>query len=65
MALTQLKLELLKAGISQRSVAEKARIQESTLSLVVTGKYNADPVLMDRIARAAGIPRARLFLDKR
>ena len=58
---TKLKLRLLQKGISQRQVAKVAGIHESTLSLIVTGKYLPKQNQIDGIARAVGEEPEELF----
>ena len=58
---TKLKLRLLQKGISQRQVAKVAGVHESTLSLIVTGKYLPNQNQIDKIARAVGEEPEELF----
>ena len=59
--ITKLKLEILKSGLSQKSIAEKARINEAILSLISNGKLIPDRRQRQRIAVAMGIHEEDLF----
>lgn len=52
--MTRLQLELLRSGVSQRELAERAGICESSLSRICHGKEPAYPNRGKRIAEALG-----------
>jgi transcriptional regulator with XRE-family HTH domain len=51
---TRLQLELLRLGVSQRELAERASVAESSLSRICNGKEPAYPKRGKRIAEALG-----------
>ena len=52
--MTRLQLELLRQGVSQRELAEKAHVNEASLSRICNGKEPAYPKRGKRIAEALG-----------
>lgn len=52
--MTRLQLELLRRGLSQRELAERAGVCESSLSRICNGKEPAYPGRGKRIADALG-----------
>ena len=52
--LVRLKLELLRRGISQRELAERAHVNETSLSRIIHGREPAYPERGRRIAVALG-----------
>ena len=52
--MTRLQLELLRRGVSQRELAERASVSESSLSRICNGKEPAYPRRGKRIAEALG-----------
>ena len=52
--MTRLQYELLKRGVSQRELAEKAHVNEASLSRICNGKEPAYPQRGQRIAEALG-----------
>ncbi len=64
MALTKLKLVLLKRGLMQKQVARKAGIHESTLSMIATGKCLPDQKQRELIASAVESKPADIFDEK-
>ena len=53
-ALVRLKLELLRRGMSQRELAERAHVNETSLSRIIHGREPAYPKRGERIAAALG-----------
>lgn len=51
---TRLQYELLRQGVSQRELARKARVNETSLSRICNGKEPAYPARGKRIAEALG-----------
>ncbi len=64
MALTKLKIVILKRGLTQKAVAEKAGIHESTLSQIARGTYVPDQKQKERIARAVETNPDDIFDEK-
>lgn len=52
--LVRLQLELLRRGISQRELAERAHVNETSLSRIIHGREPAYPKRGERIAAALG-----------
>lgn len=52
--MTRLQLELLRRGVAQRELAEKAHVNEASLSRICNGKEPAYPRRGKRIAEALG-----------
>jgi transcriptional regulator with XRE-family HTH domain len=59
--ITKLKLEILKSGLTQKFIAEKARINEGLLSQISNGKLIPNKRQRQRIAVALGIHQEDLF----
>ena len=53
-ALVRLKLELLRRDMSQRELAERAHVNEASISRICRGKEPAYPKRGERIAAALG-----------
>ena len=49
---SKLKLILFEGGMSQRDLAKKSGVHESTISLAINGKYNLDEIQKAKIAKA-------------
>ena len=64
MALTKLKLVILRRGLTQKQVARKAGIHESTLSMIATGKYVPNQKQRELIAGAVESKPADIFDEK-
>lgn len=52
--MVRLKLELLRRGMSQRELAERAHVNEASVSRICHGREAAYPERGRRIARALG-----------
>jgi DNA-binding XRE family transcriptional regulator len=52
MKTTKLKQELIERGIKQNWLAQRTGINESILSLIISGKYNPDERQKNNIAAA-------------
>lgn len=52
--MVRLKLELLRRGMSQRELAERAHVNEASISRICRGKEPAYPKRGERIAAAFG-----------
>lgn len=63
--LTTLKLKLLEKGVTQRSVAKAAGINEGLLSLISNGRYLPDAVQRKKIASVVNVPERELFQELR
>jgi transcriptional regulator with XRE-family HTH domain len=59
--LTKLKMLILTEGLTQRGLAHRAGINESTLSLIASGRYRPDASQRSRIARVLKRPETELF----
>jgi transcriptional regulator with XRE-family HTH domain len=57
---TPLKLELLKRGLIQADIAEKAHLSESRLNRILNGRASAQDYELKNLARALGVPRDEL-----
>ncbi len=64
MALTKLKLVILRRGLTQKQVARKAGIHESTLSMIATGKCLPDQKQRELIAGAVESKPTDIFDEK-
>jgi transcriptional regulator with XRE-family HTH domain len=58
---TKLKAALLEAGMTQRGLAEKTKIPENYISMVIHGKYFLDEMQMLKVAVVLGREETRLF----
>jgi len=59
--ITKLKVEIWKSGLTQKSIAKKARINEGILSQIANGKLLPDKRQRQRIAVALGVHQEDLF----
>ena len=59
--LSRLRIEILKEGITQRELADRSGLAESTISLICNNRYLADPIQRGRISEALGLPESKLF----
>lgn len=59
-----LRCEMKKQHISQRSLSEKAKVSQSYLSLLCTGKKTPSLDALSRISDALQIPIESFFLDE-
>jgi transcriptional regulator with XRE-family HTH domain len=64
MALTKLKIAILEKGLTQKMVAQKAGIHESTLSQIARGTYVPDHRQKQLISRAINEEAEELFSDR-
>lgn len=58
---TKLKSVILETGITQRHIARRSGIHETTLSLIANGRYIPDERQKKAIADALGKPETELF----
>jgi DNA-binding XRE family transcriptional regulator len=58
-----LKVLIIKTGISQRELAKKAGFHETTLSAIVNGRINPDEIEKARISKALGISLKDIFVE--
>jgi transcriptional regulator with XRE-family HTH domain len=49
---SKLKIAIFEAGISQRQLARETNIPESYISMAAHGKYNLNPLQVEKIAKA-------------
>lgn len=61
METTKLKQKLIERGIKQNWLAQRSGINESILSLIITGKYNPDDCQKSKIAAALEMDEKDLF----
>lgn len=52
--MNRLQVELIRRGMSQRELAERAHVNETSLSRIIHGREPAYPKRGERIARALG-----------
>jgi len=64
MALTKLKIAILEKNLTQKMVAQKAGIHESTLSQITRGTYVPDHRQKQLISRAINEKAEELFSDR-
>ncbi len=60
---TALKLAIIHAGITQRTLAFRAEISEGTVSSIIRGHLDATPDHRRKLAKALRKPVAELFVD--
>jgi len=59
--MTKLKKKLIETGIKQKWLAQRSGLNESILSLIITGRYNPDGRQKTKISVAMGMREAELF----
>jgi len=59
--LTKLRMTILTEGLTQRRLAQRAGINESTVSLIASGRYRPDASQRSRIARVLKRTETDLF----
>ena len=59
--LTKLKLEVLKMGLTQRQLGILARMDESQVSLIASGRLVPSAIQKEKISKAMGKPESALF----
>jgi DNA-binding XRE family transcriptional regulator len=61
--LERLKDLRLRAALSQRALAQKAGVAESTLRAIELGQRDARPITTQKLARALGVKPSQLMLN--
>ena len=59
--LTKLRMTILTEGLTQRRLAQRAGINETTVSLIASGRYRPDASQRSRIARVLKRAETELF----